>query len=329
MWKFIALIALECFALDMQGQAGSSYDFSTRTTLVVVPTQVMTAKGQPIYGLQAADFDLTDNGVRQQVHLNQAADQSGISLVVLVQCSGGAALAATKMSGLKTMIESVVGDAPHEIAVFTYSSISTILTNFTSESELVSSGLSEIKPCRDDGVATLDAVSSAAHLLAGRPNHFRHAILLISETRDHGSREKPQDVMALLGQTNTVVESVSFSPGRDQVTHDLQHDNDKPTNWIPLFAMAVNAMRKNAASELSELSGGEYANFATQRGFDQALMRISNQIHNYYELSFQPNAQTQIGFHSLDTKVIPYPDAVVKSRQVYWFSTQRSATNIP
>ena len=88
-------------------------------------------------------------------------------------------------------------------------------------------------------------------------------------------------------------------------------------------------MRKNAASELSELTGGEYANFATQRGFDQALMRISNQIHNYYELSFQPNAQTERGFHSLDTKVIPYPDALVKSRQVYWFSAQRSATDIP
>ena len=55
--------------------------------------------------------------------------------------------------------------------------------------------------------------------------------------------------------------------------------------------MAVNALKKNAAHELATLSGGEYINFTTQKGFDNGLHQLSNHIHNYYLLSFQPHAE--------------------------------------
>lgn len=211
------------------------------------------------------------------------------------------------MKGLETMIESVVGDAPHEIAIASYGAGPTLIGDFSNDPIKLTSAVSEIKPCREDGVATLDAVYYAARLLEDRHNNYRRAILLISETRDHGSHSKPQEVIAALGRTNTVVESVAYSPARDELMRDLKNGPSGPPNWLPLLVFAVNAMRSNASSTLATVSGGEYANFGTEKGFDQAISRISNQIHNYYQLSFQPPPTPTYGFHSLSLMVPTNP----------------------
>jgi hypothetical protein len=78
------------------------------------------------------------------------------------------------------------------------------------------------------------------------------------------------------------------------------------------------ALRRNTASELASLSGGRYVNFVTQRSFEDNLQRISNQIHSYYVLSFQPTAAPALSLHSLRVRVAGYPDAVIQSRRSYW-----------
>jgi VWFA-related protein len=301
---------------------------STRTNLVVVPTQVKASGGESIYGLDATQFQLKDNGVLQHIYLDDSADRTGLTLVVLIQCSGAAALEITKLKGLETMIDSVVGETPHQIATVSYGAGPTIVSDFTDDPARIAIGLSAVKPCREDAAATFDAVYYAARMLEDRHDKNRHAILLISEMRDHGSHSSPQEVIAALGRTNTVVDSVSYAPARDQLVRDLKNGPSGPQNWMPLFVIAVNAMRKNASSSLASLSGGEYANFGTQRGFDQALTRVANQIHNYYQLSFQPTSPGY-GFHSISVTVPSYPDAEIKHRASYWFGTIHSPSEVP
>jgi hypothetical protein len=89
-------------------------------------------------------------------------------------------------------------------------------------------------------------------------------------------------------------------------------------NWPPLLVLMVNALKGNAASEVASLSGGEYMNFTTQKGFESSLQRIANQIHNYYLLSFKPTGDSGPGMHSLRVKVPDYPDAVIQTRKNYW-----------
>ena len=94
-------------------------------------------------------------------------------------------------------------------------------------------------------------------------------------------------MVAALGRTNTVVDSVAFGPGKTEVMNDLKYGGG--SGPIGLLVMAVNALKKNAAHELAALSGGEYINFTTQKGFDEGLHQLSNHVHNYYLLSFQPH----------------------------------------
>ncbi|MBS1801075.1 MAG: hypothetical protein JSS95_14775 [Acidobacteria bacterium] len=88
------------------------------------------------------------------------------------------------------------------------------------------------------------------------------------------------------------------------------------------MVMAVNAAKKNAPRALAELSGGEYVNFTTQKGFDNGLHQLGNRIHNYYLLSFTPqaaaNGEPASGLHSIRVRVPDYPDARIGARQSYF-----------
>jgi VWFA-related protein len=300
------------------------YTLRTQSNIVLVPTSVQTKHGEIIYALKPEQFVVEDNGVPQTIHLDEDTDALGLSLVVVVQCSRSAGYEYPKMAGLGAMIDDVTGDAPREVAIVTYGSAPMLLNRFSSKPEVIGNALSQLEPCDDSDASTLDAVAYATKLLDARQNHYRHAILLISETRDHGSTAKPAAVIAALGRTNTVVDSVAFGPGKTEVINDLKYGGG--SGPLGLLVMAVNALKKNAAHQLAAMSGGEYINFTTQKGFDEGLHQLSNHVHNYYLLSFQPTGTPSQGMHSIRVKVPDYPDARMRFRESYFAGELDSAS---
>src|ERR1700761_7221355 len=297
-----------------------SYTLRTQSNIVLVPTTVQAKHGEIIYGLKPEQFIVEDNGVAQTIHLDEDTDSLGLSLVVVVQCGRSAGYEFPKLNGLSTMIDAIAGDAPREVAIITYGSAPLLLGRFSSSVEAMNHALAQLEPCDDPDASTLDAVNYATRLLDARKNHYRHAILLISETRDHGSTKKPAEVIAALGRTNTVVDSVAFGPGKTEALNDLKYGGGGGP--IGLLIMAVNALKKNAAHELAALSGGEYINFTTQKGFDEGLHQLSNHVHNYYLLSFTPraeaNGEPSPGMHRIRVRLPNYPGARVQFRESYF-----------
>ena len=312
---WVVLLAVGISAAPAMTQ--TPYTLQTQSNIVLVPVTAQTKHGEMLYGLKASQFVVEDNGVAQTIHMDQDTDALGLSLAVVVQCSRSAVMEYARLRGLGTMIESITGGAPHEVAILSYGTKPEVLGDFSSSPDATSETLSQLEPCDDDPkTATLDAVDYAAKMLEARNNHYRHAILLISETRDHGSQVKPEKVIAELGRTNTVVDSVAFGPGKTEILNDLRYGGG--SGPLGLLVMAVNAMKKNAAYELAALSGGEYINFTSRKGFDKGLLRLSNHIHNYYLLSFQPGANPAPGMHSLRVRIPDYPDAHIRFRQSYF-----------
>jgi VWFA-related protein len=337
------------------------YRFTARSNLVLLPTRVQSKTGETIYGLKPEQFIVEDNGVRQSVQVDEEPDSPGLSLVVVVQCSRSAPSEFNKLKGLGTMVDAIVGDAPHEIAVLSYGEAPYVLGDFSRSSDAARLAFSRLKPCGNFHAATIDAVYYAINMLKRRQSHYRRAILLISETRDHGSRSKLHEVVAQLGVTDTVIYSVAFSPAKDELvdgfraslnppkapsfpppkppppspqpaeassptaTEPLYTDHAPPFEWPPQLLLVVNALRRDSASELASLSGGEHFNFTTKRAFDQSLERIANRVHNYYLLRFQPSGPIMI-LHSLRVRVEGYPDAVIQTRKNYWSGIFDSST---
>lgn len=319
----VAAIASCAFAQDAPAAPPAQqepYTLRSQANVVLVPATVQTKKNEVIYALKAEQFVVEDNGIPQTIHLDEDTDVLGLTLVVLVQCSRAAVAQYGRISGLGTMVESLVGGAPRQVAVASYGKEATLLSDFSDDVDAANAALQKLEPCDDSVAATFDAVAWASALLDERKDKNRHAILLISETRDHGSQKKPADVIAALGRTNTVVDAISFSPGKSEILSDLRYGGG--SGPIGLMVMAVNAAKKNAAKTLASLSGGEYVNFTTQKGFDNSLHQLGNRIHNYYLLSFVPktadNGEPTPGLHNITVKVPEYPDAKINSRLSYF-----------
>jgi VWFA-related protein len=303
----------------------TKHTLQANATLILVPTEVHTRAGELVYGLTASQFRLEDNGVLQNPHLDDADTPQPLALVVVVQCSRDAYHEAAHIRGLAAMIEDLVGAAPHTVAVVSFGSDLHLLQNFSSDPTKIRDTFSQIQPCPEQGNnVTLDAVRYASQLSRHQPiANARKVILLVSETRDHGSWTKSSDLVEELGRSNILVESVSYGPAKSQLVDELVNQKRNvimagQMTLMPLFVMTGEALRQNVPHTLAELSGGQYINFTTAKGFDKGVHRLTNQLHNEYRLSFQPTPPITPGIHHLAVTVPSMPDVVVRARLVYF-----------
>jgi VWFA-related protein len=326
--SLVSVLSLASFGQAQEPQ--QPYTFRANANIVLVPTQVQTKKGEMLYGLKPEQFVLEDNGVAQTIKLDEDTDALGLSLVVVIQCSREAFRQFDNMRGLIAMIDDLTGGAPRQVAVVSYGTEIDLEAedgdpDFSSDPQKIAHNLAQVQPCEESGAVTLDAVDYANHLFDEDKNtavsRNRRAILLIGETRDHGSKIKPAQVIANLGRSNTVLDAVSFNPGKTSVLDSLIHGQMGP-GPLGLLVMAVEALKKNVPHTLASLSGGEYINFTTQKGFDTGVHSLANHIHNYYLLSFQPSGEkgepATPGLHRLTVKIPDYPDAKIRSRLTYY-----------
>ncbi len=290
------------------------------SNLVLVPAQVQTKSGEMLYALKPEQFRLEDNGVPQTIRLDDDVDALGLSLAVVVQCSRAAYAQFDRMRGLESLVEDLTGGPQDKVALISYGTEIELLTGFTNAPDKLRKAYGDLEPCEDEKDAlTLDAVEYANRLFAKLPATTRRAILLVGETRDHGSKAKPAEVVADLSRSNTVVDAVSFNPGKDDLLAMLKGGAPNP---LEALMLVVQAVRRNIPHSLTQVTGGEYTNFTTQRGFEAGLHRLTNHIHNYYLLSFQQSSGAAPGLHRMTLKVPDYPDAKIRSRLTYYAGSE-------
>ena len=323
-------VVLLCFLWLPVGLAGAQEEptFRTQSNVVLVPALVRDKAGEVVYGLQAKDFIVEDDGVAQAVHLDEAAESEPVSLVIAVQCGRRADYELPRMQGLASMLQPLMAQPETKVAIVAFDSRVHAVENFTGDQSAVEGALRSLQP-GDDGAAILDAVSYSVRLLDGVPKNRKRVLLLISETRDHGSHSATiDDVIKAIGNSNTVVYTLAFSPSKSNILDTLRGNNNPdfhpeqtevhegPDLLAPLV-LAAQAMRKNTAKAIASLSGGEYAMFDSGKGFDARMTNFSNHLHSRYLLSFQP-AQPHPGLHRLSVRLKEPGDANVLARSSYW-----------
>ena len=302
--------------------------FRTQSNVVLVPALVRDKSGSVVYGLNNSDFTVLDEGVPQMARLDEAAEAEPVSLVVAIQVGRRADFELPRMHGLSAMLDPLIEQPESKIALIAFDSQVHPLQDFTGDSSVISRELDSLQP-GDSGAAILDAVSQSVKLLEGVPRNRKRVLLLISETRDHGSHTANiDDVIKAIGNSNTVVYTLAFAPWKSNVLDTLRGNNNPdlhpeqtevhndPDLFAP-FILAVEAMRKNTAKEIASLSGGEYQMFYSAKGFDTQMNGFSNHLHSRYLLSFQPS-KPHPGLHQLTVKVKEPANATVLARSSYW-----------
>jgi VWFA-related protein len=223
-----AAIATACLTLAAQEpfvlaqlpapQDSQTPSLSTHSTLVLVPALVRTKSGNLVFTLAVDDFVLTDDGVPQKLTLEQDTGVEPLALVVTVEIGGAAAREFGSFGTLGRMLESVVGNVPHRIAVVAFDSKPALVQNFTPNTETAAAAITNLS-LGDNGAAILDGLGFSVDLLRKQPSEYRRAILLVSETIDRGSHLKLEETLRTISDTNTTIYSIGFSTGKSEAAH--------------------------------------------------------------------------------------------------------------
>ncbi len=128
---------------------------TANSTVVLVPAIVTTRSGEPVFTLTATDFILTDDGVRQPLTLEENNGDEPLALVVVIQTGGAGAKELANYSALPLMIQNIVGDIPHKIALVSFDSVPRLAQDFTSDSAPLEAAIHNLGP-GDGGAAILD-----------------------------------------------------------------------------------------------------------------------------------------------------------------------------
>jgi VWFA-related protein len=305
----------------------------TQSNIVFVPALVKDHAGKLVFGLQAKDFIIEDDGVEQQVSMDEAEPQEAVSLVIAIQSGRSALFEFQRMKGLSAMLDQIVSQPQVQTAIVVFDSDVNLAQDFSFDSAPTEAYLKAMMegPRRNmengdrSGAAIYDAVRYSVNLLEKQPEDSRRVLLLISETRDHGSHAvKVDDAIRAISESNTVMYSLAFSPTASTAMDTLRGEWDArtdPAGWnldiLRLMKMARQAMRKNAAKSVASMTGGEYELFTSRKSFENFMMEFANHLHNRYLLRFEPK-NPRPGLHDVRVRLRDAGDRVVLARRNYW-----------
>jgi VWFA-related protein len=291
----------------------------TNVPLVLVPVTVTDRKGTLIDGLGVDDFVVTDDGVKRSVRMDTSDTVlAPVSVVVAVQCSDISAAALAKINRVGGMIQPLIAGERGSAAVIAFDDEVRVFQDFTSDASKIRAAFQKIHG-RTIGVGKmLDAVAQGSMMLETRPPNHRRILIVLSESRDRGSKTKLEQAIEMIGRANVIVYPATYSA---YLTPWTAKPQDNPTTGGDLMTGLKDLMRlgkTNTADALAGASGGQHLAFGTLHGLEAALTRAGEQIHGQYLLSFAPGESDNHDFHRLEVALPSRPDAIIRARPGYW-----------
>jgi VWFA-related protein len=126
---------------------------------------------------------------------------------------------------------------------------------------------------------------------------------------------------------------MSQDPGADPDAHgnrrvqalDCLSDLLPPLRLVRMaFIAAKDGLKRNVPESVAQLTGGEYFSFTNAATLKRSLLIISNDVPNYYVLSFRPESPSA-GLHTLQLTLKGRPELQLKARNTYWSDSEASA----
>ena len=309
-----------------------------QVTLVSTPVVVRNAKGEMIHTLEAKDFQITDNGVRQQItHFDLGSDP--VSMVVLVENSSriSALLPQVRKTGI-LLTQTVMGPNG-EAAVVSFNDSVDKLQDFTTSSDAIESIVAQLAE-GTSGAKLYDAMATGVEMLSSRPQKnteksaTRRILLILAEAVDNGSVSRLGEVLRKAQLANVTIYSVGLSTTRSelQAKHPPETqspitppgtfgrppfpgsvqtpDNAAEQEGVDITALAVwavqhaeNVVKKHALETAAAATGGASISTYGDRSIENAIDEIGGELHSQYNLSYSPTDNTVSGYHEIAVTV--------------------------
>lgn len=328
--------------------------FRVGTQEVVAPVLVFDRNGGYVNGLRPDQFRLFDNQKDQNIHVDVTF--TPISLVVAVQANANVDAILPQVRRIGNLLTPQVIGSEGETALIAYDHRIRVLQEFTTDSQQITDKLKTLS-AGSRSSRMIDAVEQGARMLRTRPQNRRRVLLLIGETRDLSSEANSRQALVDLQMSNVVLYAVDMSrlistitsgpnPGRPDPLPPAAHGPlpggvpSTPTTvaqtwgtgggraeFIPLmveiFKDVKAVFKANPVELFTKGTGGSEFSFYRQRGLEDAIGRIGEQLHSQYLVSYNPNNLEEGGFHEISVDVIGHQEYKTQTRPGYWLATKQ------
>jgi VWFA-related protein len=295
--------------------------FRTQTKVVQVPVVVTGKDGRNINDLTAQDFRVLDNGVAQQVTMDDfISGLAPLSLAIAIQSSGTSKLALAKIRQVGNMIQPLVTGTKGQAAVVTFDKEITWVQDFTRESRKISDAVKSLKAGPAAGARMFDTIMQVADRMRQRPG--RRVLLLISEARDQGSETKFQQALETVEREGIEVFGAHYSSyAMSWISKPEDFPQQGELNEM-FFAQLARLATTNHVQALALATGGSDFPFLREHGIEDAIQKLGVEVHSQYILSFPQRGDAADlhpgGLHQIDVTLPNRPELRIRSRRVYW-----------
>jgi VWFA-related protein len=319
-----SVFAAAALIFPLLAQEPDNSTIRANVPLVLAPVTVTDKKGNFIDGLSVDDFRLTDDGVAQKIRMDTSDTVlAPVSLLVLIQASGISAPALARIERVGGLIKPLVIGQRGQAAVIEFDDEIRVRAEFTSESDLISAAFQRTRSRSIRTARLIDAVAEGVKMLDTRSPNNRRVMLILSESRDRGSKAKLNEVIELAQRAGVVVYAATYSV---QGSTFLSSPSNSPSmpggdGNLDILGGALELARigkANVADALARTTGGRHLAFLTLESLENVISRAGEEIHSQYLLSFTPTPSTKDGFHQIQVAIPSRPDAVVRVRLGYW-----------
>lgn len=315
---------------------GQEPTFKSRTREVIIPVSVMTKAGKPVEDLNASDFVVLNDGRRQAAQL--VVDDSEplpIYAVIVLQLDSGSAPAFAKIKKTAAIISGYITNdmdigQPSMAAVVTAADDVKVTQNFTADPNILDDTFNKLSASGDSS-RLIDAVNLGCDLLAARKTASRRVIVLISGSRDSGSRAHFSDVVVKAQKDDVVIYTISYSAFATAFTQRASDRQPPPDelglydpaeqggmNLLAIPMLLAQLAKTNVTEAFAKSTDGSHQKFTTLSGLEKQLTQIASEIHDRYVLTFTPSASQLPGYHQLSVRVRNRADWSVHARAGYW-----------
>jgi VWFA-related protein len=292
--------------------------------LVLAPVTVTDKKGNFIDGLTVEDFRLTDDGVPQRIRMDTSDTVlAPISLVILIQSSGISTPALARIGRVGGMIKPLVTGDRGQAAVVVFDDEVRVRLDFTRDSDQIRAAFEGIASRSMRTARLIDAVAEGVKMLDTRSPNNRRVMLILSESRDRGSKTKLKAAIEMAQRAGVIVYPATYSVQASTFASKPQDAPPMPggsqtVDILGGFAEMARFAKANAADGLAQATGGHHLSFLTLDSLESTITRAGEELHSQYLLSFVPAENAKEGFHQIQVAVPSHPDALIRVRQGYW-----------
>jgi len=269
---------------------------------------------------------------------------------VCIQRSNNIEVMLPKIQKMGNVMHDMLIGQDGEAAILSFDHRLELLQDFTQDADKINEAVKKIKPGGQNSRLN-DAVQAAVRMLRNKKDR-RKVVLLISETMDRSSETNVKEVATELQMFNVDVFTININRLVTRFTDKPEVPRPDPfpagarplpgmaspdptttaqiygtpgygIDFVPvieeIFTAAKAIFVKNPAEVYTNFTGGREFSFTTERGLEDAIAAIGNEIRSQYLLSYSPNNKVEGGFHKILVKVTR-AQLKVRTRPGYWMA---------